>query len=234
MMNIASPYFATDSIQSHRKGDFKSERYEVPSSQRSSYYGMLPEGVIDVDAPRFATPAYDPTYAMSIYRMKKKQETAFIQADVVCRMVNGMQTEITRNMRITLIDWLVRVAIDYRLESSTYALAIQYLDSALNLISVKKQDFQLLGCACLWLAAKLEELQPPQVDNLTYAAENCFDAEHLVLYEQKLLRIFEFKAAMPTRYVPTHRTIPSIHHLVSIHHDMSCHVMSCLYHSFVY
>jgi len=65
---------------------------------------------------------------------------------------------------------------------------------------VKRQQFQLLGCACLWLAAKLEELQPPQVENLVFIADCCFDAEQLVNYEQRLLRIFEYKAAMPTRH----------------------------------
>ncbi len=160
----------------------------------------LPPGVVDIDAKSFMSATYDPTYARSICMNKKKMESRYVQKSIILCSKDGMQTEIYPNMRITLLSWLVRIAEDYRLESSTYHLAIQFLDHALSIINVKRGQFQLLGCACLWLAAKLEELQPPQVENLVFIADCCFDVEQLVNYEQRLMRIFEYKAAMPTRH----------------------------------
>jgi len=162
--------------------------------------GEIPPGVVDIDAKSFKSATYDPTYARSICASKRKMELRYVQPSVILTSRDGMQTEINSNMRITLLSWLVKTAEDYRLENSTYHLAVQFLDHALSIINVKRGQFQLLGCACLWLAAKLEELQPPQVNSLVFIADYCFDAEQLMNYEQKLMRLFEYKAAMPTRH----------------------------------
>ena len=165
---------------------------------------MLPPCVVDIDSNDKKTSEYDPTYAYSIYKEKRRMEVRYQQKSPhICLGVigcsDGIQTDITAAMRVTLLDWLVHIADDYRLYSSTYHLAVQLMDHALSLINVKRSQFQLLGCACLWLASKLEEAIPPQVENLVYVADCCFDAEQLVNYEQRLMRIFEYRPAMPTR-----------------------------------
>ncbi len=161
----------------------------------------VPYGVTDIDDKSFATATFDPTYAKSIYLSKKRLESRYIQKTAILLNRDGIQTEITPNTRLTLIDWLINSCHQYwHVDSSTYHLAIQYIDHALSLIHVKLAQFQLLGVACLWLASKLEELHPPQVEDLIMLADNCFGADELILYEQRLMRIFENKASIPTRH----------------------------------
>ena len=168
----------------------------------SIFHNTVPDDVINIDDPKFRTDQYDPTYAQSIFKFKRRNENKYIlnEKQLLSAQGGGIQTEIKPSMRITLIDWLVRIADDYRLDSGTYSLAIHLLDQTLSLINVKRSHFQLLGCACLWLAAKLEELHPPPVESLALIADYCFEVEQLVNYEKKLLRIFEYRPAMPTRH----------------------------------
>ena len=62
-------------------------------------------------------------------------------------------------MRVTLLDWLVKLTDEMNLGSGTYALTIHLIDLALSReVGVKRSQFQLLGCACLLIASKLEEV----------------------------------------------------------------------------
>ena len=70
-----------------------------------------------------------------------------------------MQREVTGDMRATLVDWLVEVMDEYDAQLSTVFVAIQLLDMVLQTFSVEKKQFQLLGCACLVLAFKAEEIR---------------------------------------------------------------------------
>ena len=78
-----------------------------------------------------------------------------------------------------------------------------------------------MGCACLLLAGKIEEIsvkpsifsvvlnhihkdilqmQPPAVDALVYISDYCFDSDKLISAEQKILVLLDFKVFAPTRY----------------------------------
>ena len=109
-------------------------------------------------------------------------------------------------MRVTLLDWLVKLADEMNLGSDTYALTIHLIDLALSReAGVKRSQFQLLGCACLLIASKLEELQPPLVADLVYRSDYCFDNEELINYEQRMMGVFELRPSLPTRYSFTKR-----------------------------
>lgn len=62
-------------------------------------------------------------------------------------------------MRCALLGWLSEVATEYKMQTPTYFLAVRLLDRVLMQLSIKKTKFQLLGCACLMIAGKLEEIE---------------------------------------------------------------------------
>lgn len=62
-------------------------------------------------------------------------------------------------MRCILIDWLTEVSEEYRLNLATYFLAVKYMDIVLRSMPLTSNQFQLLGCVCILLASKLEEIQ---------------------------------------------------------------------------
>ena len=114
----------------------------------------------DMDDKHHKTVTYDPTYARSIYEWKRSGESDYIT--FFPNLASGeIQSEITENMRIILLDWLTGISEEHHLSSNTYCLAVQLIDFALTLLPVKRSQFQLLGCTCLWLAAKLEEVSFP-------------------------------------------------------------------------
>ena len=62
-------------------------------------------------------------------------------------------------MRCALLEWLSEVSSEYKMQTSTYFLAIRLLDRVLMQLPIRKTKFQLLGCACIMIAGKLEELE---------------------------------------------------------------------------
>jgi cyclin A len=63
------------------------------------------------------------------------------------------QPDITFNMRSILVDWLVEVTEEYRLQTETLFLAVNYLDRFLSFMAVQKAKLQLVGTSCLFIAS---------------------------------------------------------------------------------
>lgn len=62
--------------------------------------------------------------------------------------------EITDDMRVILVDWLVEVVQEYKLCSETLHLAVNYLDRFLSCTAhMKRGSLQLAGTAALVIAA---------------------------------------------------------------------------------
>lgn len=63
------------------------------------------------------------------------------------------QPDITHNMRTILVDWLVEVSEEYKLQTETLYLAINYIDRFLSYMSVVRAKLQLVGTAAMFIAA---------------------------------------------------------------------------------
>ena len=101
-----------------------------------------------------------------------------------------VQNEITPAMRGILVDWLVEVSEEYRLTPETLYIAVSsfhifitpwflqnhssqiaYIDRCLASFRVTRTDLQLLGCACILVASKFEEVYAPSVDEFVYISD---------------------------------------------------------------
>ena len=63
------------------------------------------------------------------------------------------QPDITFPMRSILVDWLVEVSEEYKLHTETVFLAVNYIDRFLSYMSVQRARLQLVGTACMFIAA---------------------------------------------------------------------------------
>jgi cyclin A len=63
------------------------------------------------------------------------------------------QPDITFNMRTILVDWLVDVTEEYRMQTETLFLAVNYLDRFLSFMAVQRSKLQLVGISCLFIAS---------------------------------------------------------------------------------
>jgi cyclin A len=101
-------------------------------------------------------------------------------------------------MRKILIDWLVEVAQEYRLTSDTLHLTVDLLNRFLSLEPVAREELQLAGIACMWIASKFEEIYAPTARNFCYITDNTYDQAMLVDMEARVLDVLEFRLALPT------------------------------------
>lgn len=63
------------------------------------------------------------------------------------------QRDITSEMRRILVDWLVEVGDEYKLETETTFLAVNYIDRFLSEMEVLRGKLQLVGAAAMFIAS---------------------------------------------------------------------------------
>lgn len=84
------------------------------------------------------------------------------------------QPDITHGMRAILIDWLVEVAEEFKLEPETLYLAVSITDRFLSCMSVVRSKLQLVGTAGAYLASKFEEIYPPEIGDFSYITDDTY------------------------------------------------------------
>lgn len=108
------------------------------------------------------------------------------------------QPDITYSMRSILVDWLVEVAEEYRLHSETLYLAVSYIDRFLSYMSVVRAKLQLVGTAAMFIAAKYEEIYPPDVSEFVYITDDTYTKKQVLRMEHLILRVLSFDLTVPT------------------------------------
>ncbi|KAL4278337.1 hypothetical protein GQ457_03G032370 [Hibiscus cannabinus] len=150
--------------------------------------------MMDVD-DNYMDPQLCATYACDIYKhlraseLKKRPSTDFMETT---------QKDINSSMRAILIDWLVEVAEEYRLVPDTLYLTINYIDRYLSGNMMNRQRLQLLGVACMMIAAKYEEICAPQVEEFCYITDNTYFKEEVLEMESSVLNYLKFEMTAPT------------------------------------
>jgi len=108
------------------------------------------------------------------------------------------QTDVTTSMRNILVDWLVEVGEEYKLHRETLFLAISYIDKFLSLVGVHRPKLQLVGTACMFIAAKYEEIYPPDVAEFVYITDDTYTRNQVLKMETVILKLLDFRVALPT------------------------------------
>ncbi|CAM0145521.1 unnamed protein product [Urochloa decumbens] len=150
--------------------------------------------ICDVDND-FEDPQLCPTLASDIYmhlreaETKKRPSTDFMET---------IQKDVNPSMRAILVDWLVEVAEEYRLVPDTLYLTVNYIDRYLSGNEINRQRLQLLGVACMLIAAKYEEICAPQVEEFCYITDNTYFRDEVLEMEASVLNYLKFEMTAPT------------------------------------
>jgi cyclin B len=110
------------------------------------------------------------------------------------------QNEINEKMRGILIDWLVDVHLKFRLLPETLHLAVDILDRYLEQRTVTKGKLQLVGIVALLLAAKYEEMYPPEIKEFIFVSAEAFSRDEILRMERQMLAVLNFNLTVPTVY----------------------------------
>ncbi|KAJ8923310.1 hypothetical protein NQ315_001868 [Exocentrus adspersus] len=91
-------------------------------------------------------------------------------------------------MRAILLDWVMEVCEVYHLRRVTYYLTVDYFDRFLSIRpDVPKNQLQLVGVTCLFLASKLEEVYPPRLTEFSYVCDGACSPEEILACELLIL-----------------------------------------------
>lgn len=138
--------------------------------------------------------------ALQIPRATRAASTppAQIRHPINTNYCEEVQRDIRPKMRAVLVDWLVEVIEEYRLLPETLYAAVQYLDRYLSVRSVDKQKLQLLGCACMLIAAKFEEIYMPMAGEFVYITDSAYTRQEILAMEGEVLRVLQFQVKAAT------------------------------------
>lgn len=115
--------------------------------------------------------------------------------------LENLQIEITSNMRVILMDWVIEVCSEFSLKRETCHLALNYIDRAIsNIPKIKKCEFQLFGVAAMHIASKTEEIYPPKIDDWVRSADGGYTIKQIIYTEKLILTSIGFKIFPSTLY----------------------------------
>jgi hypothetical protein len=90
------------------------------------------------------------------------------------------QNEIKLHMRKIVADWMLDVCVDQRCQVNVFLLATNIMDRFLGTIALRKNQFQLLGAASIFLASKMIEPTPISATTLVKCTADTYDREELL------------------------------------------------------
>ncbi|KAF8563423.1 hypothetical protein P879_04795 [Paragonimus westermani] len=135
-------------------------------------------------------------YAESIFNYLQNRE---LTIQPMCSDFIGPNGEVNPRMRYILVNWLVQIHHSYKLQPETLYLCIALLDRYLMKHSkeLTKDRFQLVGIATLFIAAKFEEMYPPDISDFTAVTHNAFNKSDIRNCEQTILQSVDFYLSIP-------------------------------------
>lgn len=98
-----------------------------------------------------------------------------------------MQTEIKPHMRKIVSDWMLEVCEEQGCQPAVFALAVTYLDRVLSRVALKKSQFQLLACVCMFLASKFKETCPLPAEKLVVYADFSITVEEITVSKKSMI-----------------------------------------------
>ena len=105
---------------------------------------------------------------------------------------------INHEHRICMVDFLIKARHNLNLQYSTLHLSVRLMDRFVKLQPVTVSKYQLLALTCLFIAAKIEEINPPKIAQLIDLAGKKFSEFHFLGTEVIVLVELKFKIHMPT------------------------------------
>uniref|UniRef100_A0A8C7E148 Cyclin E1 n=1 Tax=Naja naja TaxID=35670 RepID=A0A8C7E148_NAJNA len=96
-------------------------------------------------------------------------------------------------MRVILLDWLMKVCEAHRLHRETFYLAQDFFDRFMaTQQNVVKTVLQLIGVSSLFIAAKLEEIYPPELHQLAYITDGACTEEDIISMELTIMKALDW------------------------------------------
>lgn len=150
------------------------------------------------DRENLNDPQHVSLYAGSItnHFLRLEQDDAY----VIDEKYMQYQKDLSPKMRRILINWLIQVHLQYKMNEDVLHLCVNIIDRFLSIFVIKRQQLQLVGAAALLIASKFEEIYPPSAHKLIAFSEYSFTLEDILNMEGTILESLEFKLIGPSSH----------------------------------
>ncbi|KAM8930929.1 G2/mitotic-specific cyclin-B1 [Pelodytes ibericus] len=191
----------------------------IPDEELCQAFSDVLIEVKDVDADDDGNPMLCSEYVKDIYNYLRSLENS---QSVRPNYLQGQ--EVTGNMRAILVDWLVQVQMKFRLLQETMFMTVGILDRFLQVNPVPKNQLQLVGVTSMFLAAKYEEMYPPEIGDFTFVTDHTYTKAQIRDMEMKILRALDFGIGRP---LPLHflRRASKIGEVTAEQHTLAKYLM---------
>ena len=142
---------------------------------------------------------------------------------------NYFSKDINSKMRTALINWMKEAHEMLKLLPKTFFVAINVLDCCLEKVNIERKNFQLYGCVSLLLAAKHNEIYPPEISDLIYISDENFTPDQFVETEKEAFKACEYNLNFPN-FMENVRYLSMSHDSVTIErHTIAKELGTCFY-----
>merc|ERR1711990_121666 len=120
--------------------------------------------------------------------------------------------KIQERHRMILIEWLIEVATEERYRRTTFHLCLSTLDRFLHFSTSAQKNLQTVGTAALLLAAKLEEVVPPDIYKLVDFGDGAVDIQNLIKIEAAVCHVlkWEINSVTPLQFLLLYLQSPTV------------------------
>jgi hypothetical protein len=133
---------------------------------------------------------------LCLFSLRTQREGALPRSDYFEVVQKNKQGPFTREM---VAKWIFRVVEELKLSYNTAFLALGYFDRFLSKVKLRIQFIPTLSRACLFVAAKFWECNPPSSKQLFSRRKSEFrdDLALLLKFEILLLQVLKWELAVP-------------------------------------
>jgi len=196
----------TASIEKLRKNEeledeepMETEQLPAGDVEMADVAAAIVAPVEDIDRDDVGNPQMLPEYVNEIYaymrilEQRQAVRPGYLGAD------GSKVGPIKPRMRNFLVDWLIEVHQQFSLIQETLYLTVAVLDRFLQEegASISTKQLQLVGVTAMLIAAKYEEMYPPEVDDFVYITDKAYKQSEILQMEMRILKTLDFDLGRP-------------------------------------
>jgi len=196
--NLAGPSTKQAKVATKKVENKVEEEQQQQEVVQSLPPPALPDGVTDIDAEEIENPQMCSEYASEMYAYLRQLENGLV---IKKNFLQGCP--VNGKMRGVLLDWLVEVGLQFKLMQETLYMTVFIIDCFLQAegLLLKRNQLQLVGVTAMFIASKVEEMYPPEINDFVYITDNAYNAGEIRTMELKILNTIGFNV---TRPLPLH------------------------------